>query len=327
MEFAQPEFLFLLALVPVLGAWHVWRSRRRAGMQFSNVMSAREAPRALRTYLGGLPSILRMCTLSLCIIALARPQVRNVTQERYAEGVDIMLVLDTSTSMHAQDFQPNRFEAAREVAAEFIGGRISDRIGLIVFAGKAYTQTPLTLDYQFLLKMLGEVEVGTIEDGTAIGTALATAVNRLRDTEATSKVIILLTDGQNNRGEVDPVTAADLAAALNVRIYAVGVGTYGEAPFIVDHPFAGKQRQMVPVEIDEDMLRAVSGNTGGTYFRATDTEALREIYTRIGELEKTKIETRIYTDYAEEYAKFLWPALVLVMLEILLSTTLLRRFP
>lgn len=327
MEFAQPELLLLLALVPVLGAWRVWRSRRRAGMQFSNVMSARAAPRALRTYLGGLPLILRMGALSLCIIALARPQERNVTQERYAEGVDIMLVLDTSTSMHAQDFQPNRFVAAREVAAEFIGGRISDRIGLIVFAGKAYTQTPLTLDYPFLLKMLLEVEVGTIEDGTAIGTALATAVNRLRDTEATSKVIILLTDGQNNRGEVDPVTAADLAAALHVRIYAVGVGAYGEAPFIVDHPFAGKQRQMVPVEIDEDMLRAVSSNTGGTYFRATDTEALRDIYARIGELEKTKIETRIYTNYAEQYAKFLWPALVLVMLEILLSTTLLRRFP
>lgn len=327
MEFAHPELLFLLVLVPVFGAWRVWRSRRRAGMQFSNVVSARAAPRALRTYLGGLPVILRMGALSLCILALARPQVRNVTQERYAEGVDIMLVLDTSTSMHAQDFQPNRFVAAREVAAEFIGGRISDRIGLIVFAGKAYTQTPLTLDYPFLLKMLYEVEVGTIEDGTAIGTALATAVNRLRDTEATSKVIILLTDGQNNRGEVDPVTAADLAAALNVRIYAVGVGTYGEAPFIVDHPFAGKQRQMVPVEIDEDMLRAVSANTGGTYFRATDTEALRDIYARIGELEKTKVETRIYTDYAEQYATFLWPALALVMLEILLSTTLLRKFP
>ncbi len=265
--------------------------------------------------------------MTLCILALARPQVREVTQERYAEGLDIVLVLDTSTSMRAEDFRPNRFEAAREVASEFIDGRISDRIGLIVFAAKAYTQAPLTLDYQFLQRMLAEVEVGVIQDGTAIGTALATAVNRLKDTVAESKVIILLTDGQNNRGEIDPVTASEVAATLGVRIYAIGVGTYGEAPFVVDRPFGGRQRQMVPVEIDEDMLRSISQGTGGRYFRATNEEALREIYTQIGELEKTEIETRIYTDYEERYIRFLFPGLILVLLEILLSTTLLRRFP
>ncbi len=327
MEFAQPQWLVLLILVPLLGAWEWWRARKKTGLRFSNVASAKAAPRTLWTYVGGLPALLRMGALALGILALARPQERNVTQERFAEGVDIMMVLDTSTSMRAQDFRPNRFEAARDVAAEFIRGRISDRIGLIVFAAKAFTQTPLTLDYQFLLRMLDEVEVGAIEDGTAIGTALATAVNRLKDTEAESKVIILLTDGQNNRGEVDPVTASEVAATLGVRVYSIGVGTYGEAPFVIDHPFAGRQRQMVPVEIDEDMLRSVSTNTGGQYFRATNKQALRDIYEQIGDLEKTKIETRIYTDYEERFAIFLWPAFGLIFLEVLLASTALRRFP
>ena len=327
MEFAYPEWLALLVLVPLLGIWEWWRARRKVGLRFSNVASAKAAPKTLWTYLGGLPALLRMGALVLGILALARPQERNVTRERFAEGVDIMMVLDTSTSMRAQDFHPNRFEAARDVAAEFIRGRLSDRIGLIVFAAKAYTQTPLTLDYQFLLRMLGEVEVGAIEDGTAIGTALATAVNRLKDTEAESKVLLLLTDGQNNRGEVDPVTASDVAATLGVRVYAIGVGTYGEAPFIIDHPFAGRQRQMVPVEIDEDMLKSVATNTGGQYFRATNKQTLRDIYEEIGELEKTKIETRIYTDYEERYTLFLWPAFGLLLLEVLLANTRLRRFP
>ncbi len=327
MEFAHPQWLALLILVPLLGVWEWWQTRHKAGLRFSNLASAKAAPRTLWTYLGGMPALLRMVALALGIVALARPQERNVTQERYAEGVDIVMVLDTSTSMRAQDFRPNRFEAARDVAAEFIRGRISDRIGLIVFAAKAYTQTPLTLDYPFLLRMLDEVEVGAIEDGTAIGTALATAVNRLKDTEAESKVIILLTDGQNNRGEVDPVTASEVAATLGVRIYAIGVGTYGEAPFVIDRPFGGRQRQMVPVEIDEDMLRSVSSKTGGQYFRAINKQALRDIYEQIGELEKTKIETRIYTDYEERYALFLWPAFILILLEILLATTRLRRFP
>ena len=327
MEFAHPNWLFLLILVPLYGAWMWFRRGRSIGLSFSNMAAAMQMPRTIRNYVASLPTILRMGALVLAILALARPQVRNVTQEYFAEGVDIMLVLDTSTSMQARDFQPNRFEAAREVAAEFIDGRQSDRIGLIVFAAKAYTQAPLTLDYGFLKNMLGEVDVGVIEDGTAIGTALATAVNRLKDTEAESKVIILLTDGQNNRGEVDPVTASEVASALGVRIYAIGVGTYGEAPFIVDHPFAGPQQQMVPVEIDEEMLQSVSGGTGGQYFRATDKEALRNIYDQIGELEKTRTETRIYTDYDEQYGRYLWPAIMLVLLEIILSSTLLRRFP
>jgi Ca-activated chloride channel family protein len=274
-----------------------------------------------------MPLLLRMVALVLGVLALARPQDHNTVLERFAEGVDIMLVLDTSTSMRAQDFEPNRFEAAREVASEFIADRTSDRVGLIVFAAKAYTQAPLTLDYDFLLRMMDEVEVGVIEDGTAIGTALAMAVNRLKETEAKSKIIILLTDGQNNRGEIDPVTAAEVAEAVDVRTYTIGVGAYGEAPFVVDHPFAGRQRRMVPVEIDEDMLRTVAEKTGGRYFRATNKEALGTIYDEIGELEKTEVEERIYTDYNERYAVFLWPAFGLLLLELVLSSTRLRRFP
>jgi Ca-activated chloride channel family protein len=271
--------------------------------------------------------LLRVVGLSLAIVAMARPQDRNVIREKFAEGVDIMMVLDTSTSMRAEDFTPNRFEAAKNVGAEFISGRTSDRVGLIVFAANAYTQAPLTLDYTFLRSMLTEVEVGVIEDGTAIGTALAMAVNRLKDTEAKSKVIILLTDGQNNRGELSPETAAEVARTLDVRIYAIGVGQHGEAPFVVDHPFAGRQRRMVPVEIDEEMLQSVADMTGGQYFRATNNRALREIYDEIGELERTKIEERSYMDYEERYASLLFPGLLLLLFEVLLATTLFRRFP
>ncbi len=327
MEFAEPHWLYLLFVIPAYGLLVWFRRQRSPYLVFSNTRATQESPRGMRVYLSVLPSILRMGAMALCILALARPQTSDVTQQQYAEGIDIILVLDTSTSMRAEDFKPNRFEAARDVASDFIDGRVSDRIGLIVFAAKAYTQTPLTLDYQFLQTMLSEVEVGAIQDGTAIGTAIATAVNRLKDSVAQSKVIILLTDGQNNRGEIDPVTASEVASTLGVRIYAIGVGAYGEAPFVVDSPFGGRQRQMVPVEIDEDMLKSISDQTNGQYFRATNEQALREIYDTIGELETTEIETRIYTDYEDHFNRFLWPGLILILIEILLRTTYLRRFP
>lgn len=328
MQFAQPEWLWLLAVVPFAAAYEWWRARRqREGMRFSSIASVRETPPSVWVRLRGLPSALRLGVLVLGILALARPQDRNVIRERYAEGVDIVMVLDTSTSMRAQDFSPNRFEAARDVASEFIRSRTSDRVGLVVFAAKAYTQTPLTLDYDFLLSMLDEVEVGVIEDGTAIGTAIAMGVNRLKESEAESKVLILLTDGQNNRGEIDPVTASEVAETMGVRIYSIGVGTHGEAPFLFNDPFGGQRRRMVPVEIDEDMLTSVAENTGGRYFRATNKEALRAIYDEIGELETTRIEENVYTEYAERYAFFLWPAFGLLMLELLLSNTRLRRTP
>jgi Ca-activated chloride channel family protein len=327
MVFAQPEWLWLLVLVPVVGFGEWWRLRRRVGLRFSNVRLADAVPATWAQRLRWLPMVLRMGVLALGIIALARPQQNDVIREQYAEGIDIMLVLDTSTSMRAEDFEPNRFEAARDVAAEFIGNRVSDRVGLVVFAAKAYTQTPLTLDYDFLQRMLDEVRVGVIEDGTAIGTALAMATNRLKNTEAESKVIILLTDGQNNRGEIDPVTAAEVAETIGVRVYSIGVGTRGQAPFIVDHPFTGQSRRMMPVQIDEDMLRTVAQQTGGQYFRATSKEGLRTVYEEIDELEKTEIEERVYTDREERYPLFLWPAFGLLCVEVLLSTTVLRRFP
>ena len=328
MQFAHPEWLWLLVLVPASMVYTTWRARKtREGIRFSSITPIQGTPRSIWVHLRGLPSVLRSGALVLGILALARPQDQNIIHERIAEGIDIILVLDTSTSMQAEDFSPNRFEAAREVAAEFIQSRASDRVGLVVFAAKAYTQTPPTLDYNFLLRMLEEVEVGIIEDGTAIGTAIAMAVNRLKDSIAQSKVIILLTDGQNNRGEIDPLTASDVAQAMDVRIYSIGVGTHGEAPFVFTDPFGGQRRQMVPVEIDEDMLGSVAEKTGGRYFRATNEGALRDIYDEIGELEKTEIEDRIYTDHTERYALFLWPAFGLLLLEVLLSTTRLRRIP
>ncbi len=328
MQFAQPEWFWLFALVPLVAGWAWWYAfRTRKGMRFSSIDPVHSAPRSLWVRLRELPAVLRIGAVALGVFALARPQERDTIRERYAEGVDIVLVLDTSTSMRAEDFSPNRFEAARDVAAEFIDSRTSDRVGLIVFAAKAYTQTPLTLDYNFLLRMLDEVGVGVIEDGTAIGTAIAMGVNRLKDSAAESKVLILLTDGQNNRGEIDPVTASEVAQTMDVRIYSIGVGTHGEAPFPFDDPFGGQRRQMIPVEIDEDMLSSVAEKTGGRYFRATNKETLQSIYAEIGELEKTEIEERFYTDYTERYAVFLWPAFGLLLLELLLSGTRLRRTP
>lgn len=327
MTFAQPLWLLLLVLVPILALVQARRARGRVGLVFSNTASAQAAPATLWQRLRALPAALRLAALALGIVALARPQVEDVAVERSAEGVDIMLVLDTSTSMRAQDFRPNRFEAARDVAAAFIDSRTADRVGLVVFAAKAYTQAPLTLDYAFLQQMLAEVQVGDIEDGTAIGTALAMAAGRMKDAPTKSKIVILLTDGQNNRGEVDPVTASQVAATFGVRVYAIGVGAHGEAPFVVDNPLTGSRRQMVPVEIDEEMLETVAAQTGGRYFRATDREGLRAVYDEIGALEKTKVETTTYTDRQERYPLFLWPAFGLLMLEVLLRTTRLRRFP
>lgn len=327
MTFAHPDILWLLLLVPLMGGWMWWRSRSEAGLQYSDVETAKSVGPSWRVRLRALPDLLKIAALVLGIVALARPQERDVVRTRSAEGIDIMLVLDTSTSMRAEDFRPNRFEAARDVASEFIDGRVSDRVGLVVFAAKAYTQAPLTLDYDFLQNMLDEVRVGVIQDGTAIGTALAMAVNRLKRTEAESKVVILLTDGQNNRGEIDPITASEVAQAMDVRVYAIGVGSKGTAPFIIDQPFVGQQRQMLPVEIDEDMLRTVAQTTGGRYFRATSKRALRDIYEEIGELEKSEIDERIYTDVDERYPTFLIPAFALLLTGILLQTTALRRFP
>ena len=322
MTFASPLWLLLLAAVPAL-AWH---ARRRggavAGVRFSG--DAAGLPAAGWARFGWLPGALRMAALALAIVALARPQRRDASVARQAEGIDIVLALDASTSMQAEDFVPNRFEAAKAVAAEFVRGRTSDRIGLVVFAAQAYTQAPLTLDYPFLLAMLREVRMGTIEDGTAIGTAIATGSARLRDSEAPSKVLILLTDGQSNRGQIDPETAAEAARALGVRIYAIGVGSDEGA--LPSGPFGG---MLAPptTQIDEATLRAVAETTGGRYFRATDVEALRSIYAAIGEMETTRIEETVLLDVDELYRLALWPALLCLVAASVLSSTRLRRVP
>ena len=325
MTFANPYVLWLLLVVPLLGAWRWWRWQGTRGLRYSDVSLARAVPASWRVRLRGLPAVLRLAALTLGIVALARPLVEYVTRTKTAEGIDIMLTLDTSSSMRAEDFQPNRFEAARDVAGSFVEGRVSDRVGLIVFAAEAYTQVPLTLDYGFLRRMLERTRIGRVTDGTAVGTALATAVNRLRDTESESKVVILLTDGRNNRGEMDPATAAEIAQALDVRVYAIGVGS-SEG---VESPSQGQSAERQPGEagIDEQMLRTVATTTGGRYFSATSKEALRDIYDEIDELETTEVEERVYTDRRETYAWFLGPAALLVLLDVVLSTTLLRRFP
>jgi Ca-activated chloride channel family protein len=324
VTFANPHLLWLLLVVPMVGVWTWWRFRREGGLRYSDVRPALSAPASWTVRLRGLPTVLRMGALALGILALARPQVRDVIRTKTAEGIDIMLVLDTSSSMRAEDFQPNRFQAAREVASSFVEGRVSDRVGLVVFAAEAYTQVPLTLDYDFLQRMMERVRIGVVEDGTAVGTALATAVNRLKDTESKSKVVVLLTDGRNNRGEIDPATAAEIASTMGVRVYAIGVGTPG--PQTTNQQHLEEQK---PGEsgVDEQMLRTVAETTGGRYFSASSKDALQRIYDEIGQMEATDVDERVYTDREEWYPWFLAPSFALVLLDVLLSTTLFRRFP
>ena len=325
MTFANPHFLWLLLVVPGVGVWAWWRFRREGGLRYSDVSPVQGAPPSWTVRLRGLPAVLRMGALALGILALARPQMLDVIRTKTAEGIDVMLVLDTSSSMRAEDFQPNRFQAARDVAGSFVDGRVSDRVGLVVFAAEAFTQVPLTLDYNFLQRMLQRVRIGVVEDGTAVGTALATAVNRLKNTEATSKVVVLLTDGRNNRGEIDPATAAEIASTMGVRVYAIGVGASGEAPASTRSHF--EERKPGASGVDEQMLRTVASSTGGRYFSASSKEALQRIYDEIDQMEKTEVDERVYTDREEWYPWFLGPAFALVLLDVLLSTTLFRRFP
>lgn len=326
MTFANPHLLWLLLLVPPVGAWTWWRARRPDGLRYSDVGLTTGAPASWRVRLQGLPAVLRMTALALGIVALARPQVQDVIRTRTAEGIDIMLALDTSSSMRAEDFRPNRFEAAQAVAGSFVEGRVSDRVGLIVFAAEAYTQVPLTLDYDFLKRMLERVSIGVVEDGTAVGTALATAVNRLKETEAESKVVVLLTDGRNNRGEIDPATAAEIASTIGVRVYAIGVGAAGAGADALPRGHR-EERQPGEAGVDEQMLRTVASTTGGRYFSASSKEALQRIYGEIDAMEATEVDERVYTDREEWYAWFLGPAFALVCLEVLLATTVFRRFP
>ncbi len=326
MIWSNPGWLWLLLLLPLLIGLHIWRyyTNRRPSLLFSDTSKLHNLPGNWKRFGVWIAPLFKWIAFALIVMALARPQFKNTTVERNAEGIDIVLALDISTSMKAEDLKPNRFEAARNVAVDFIDKRVSDRIGLVVFARKSFTVVPPTLDYTLLKQLLNDVQMGIIEDGTAIGMGIATAVNRLKESKAKSKVIILLTDGQNNSGEIDPVTAADLAVTYGIKMYTIGAGTRGTAPYPVQDPIFGKRYQNVEVDIDEEMLGTIAQMTDGSYFRATDTPKLQQIYSRIDELEKTEIEELIYTDYKDLYPRFLLPAFFLLLFAVISEKIVFR---
>ncbi|HEX9426623.1 MAG TPA: VWA domain-containing protein [Candidatus Polarisedimenticolia bacterium] len=327
-RFANPwgglAMLLLLAVV----AWRAAR-RRRATLVFpgTDPLRAIRQPPAVRAR--HLPTALRFAGLLLLVVAFARPQTGRHEEEVLTEGIDIVLALDDSGSMRTEDFKPNnRLEVAKDVVGQFVRGRRNDLLGLVVFAANAYTRCPLTLDYGVLLDLLKQVDVAPREeDGTAIGMGLATAVGRLKDAKAKSKVIVLLTDGRNNRGQIDPLSGARLAQALGIKVHTIGVGTEGEAPYPIDDPILGRRYISVQADIDEKTLQEIAATTGGQYFRATDSRSLRMIFAAIDKMERTEIKVKGYTRHLEQFAAFLYPGAFLIFVELVLGVTWLRRIP
>lgn len=324
MTFANPGYLFLLLLlIPVIG-WYIYELRKAdASIQIGDTRILQEQPKSLRVRLLHLPFILRVAAITLLSLALARPQLTNRWSSESTEGIDIMMALDISGTMLAEDLKPNRLEAAKQVASDFVLARPNDQIGLVVFAGESFTQCPLTIDHAVLVNLFQSVEYGMIEDGTAIGLGLANAVNRMKDSQTKSKVIILLTDGSNNRGDIDPQTAAEIAKTFGIRVYTVGVGSYGQARVPVQTPI-GTQYITMDSEFDETTLQRIAQTTGGQYFRATDNSSLIKIYEQIDQLEKTKLRVREYSKHTENFAPFLYAALLCLLGEILLRYFVLR---
>lgn len=325
ITFANPGFLFLLLFVPAMVAFYIFRQHKTsAALLMPGLQPLEKTGTTFRNYLRHILFAIRSLAVALLIIVLARPQSTDRFQDVSTEGIDIVLTLDISGSMLARDFKPDRLEASKDVATEFISGRPYDRIGLVVFSGESFTQCPLTTDHAVLINLLGEIQSGMIEDGTAIGMGLANAVTRIKDSEAKSKVIILLTDGVNNRGEIAPATAAGIAKTYSIRVYTIGVGTQGMAPYPVQTPY-GVQYQNMPVEIDEAMLKEIAQTTGGRYFRATDNDKLVQVYNEIDKLEKSKIDVKQFTRKEEKY---LVPAIIafcFLFIDILLRNTILRQ--
>lgn len=331
MTFNNPLILLLSLLIP-LYLWYKLRRPKEGVILYSSIEQVKKIKPSSTIKLRQLPIYLRSFALFLVIVSLARPQKGIEHTKMPTEGIDIVLALDISTSMLAEDFtlngkRANRLAAVKPIVREFIEDRSNDRIGMVVFAGRPYTQCPLTLDYGILLQFLDKVEIGMVEDGTAIGSALATCINRLKDIPGKSRVVILLTDGRNNMGKIDPLTAAETAKAMGVKVYTIGAGTKGMAPYPVTDFFGNKVYQRIPADIDEDTLKQIAQITGGMYFRATDTESLKEIYKEIDQMEKTKVEVKIYMEYKELFTYFLLPGLGLLLLEIIISNTWLRRLP
>lgn len=328
ITFKNPELLWLLLVVPAMIGWYVWRLQKdRAQLRFSHTGHLTDLPITLRQRLVHAPLVLRMLAFATLIVALARPQSSSSWQDITSEGIDIIISMDISGSMLAEDFKPNRLEASKKVALNFIEQRPNDRIGLVVFAGESFTQCPLTTDHSVIQNLFQEVKNGMIEDGTAIGMGLANGVKRLKDSEAISKVVILLTDGENNAGSIAPLTAAEIAKEFGIRVYTIGVGTIGTAPFPMTDVFGRKVYKDMEVRINEDLLTQVAEMTGGRYFRATDNASLKKVYEEIDQLEKSKIDVTEYRKRKEEFLPLVLIGLLLIGLEILLRNTLLRTLP
>jgi Ca-activated chloride channel homolog len=325
IAFAEPLFLYLLLVVPAMIAFYILKQHKAvAAVRMPGLQPFSKTENTFRHYLRHILFVLRVIAISLLVVVLARPQKSDNFQDISTEGIDIILALDISGSMLARDFKPDRLEASKNVATEFISGRPYDRMGLVVFSGESFTQCPLTTDHAVLINLLRELKSGMIEDGTAIGMGLATSVNRIKDSNAKSKVIILLTDGVNNRGAIAPATAAGISKTYGIRVYTIGVGTQGVAPYPVNTPY-GIQYQNMPVEIDEAILKEIAQMTGGRYFRATDNDKLVQVYAEIDKLEKSKIDVR---QYKRKEEKFIFPALIafsLLVLEILARNTIFRN--
>ena len=324
MSFASPGYLFLLLfLIPVVG-WYIYELHKAdASVQMSSATTLKRSTRSWRVYLLHVPFVLRVAAITLLSIALARPQLTNRWSSESTEGIDIMMALDISGTMQAEDLKPNRLEAAKQVASDFVIARPNDQIGLVVFAGESFTQCPLTTDHAVLVNLFKSVKFGMIEDGTAIGLGLANAVNRMKDSPTKSKVVILLTDGSNNRGDIDPLTAAEIAKTFGIRVYAIGVGSHGQARVPVQTPM-GVQYMTMDSEFDEATLQNIASTTGGQYFRATDNNSLKQIYEQIDQLEKTKLRVREYAKHTDTFAPFLMAALLCLLAEILLRYFVLR---
>ena len=331
MEFANKEYLFLLLLmIPYLIWYLMYRKKSEPTMRMSDTHAYRYAPRSWRVTLMPLQLLLRLAVFVLLVLVLARPQTQNSWKNETMEGIDIMLAMDVSTSMLAEDLKPNRIEAAKQVAADFIIGRPNDNIGLTIFAGEAFTQCPMTTDHTSLLNLLHNVRTDIaqhlIEDGTAIGMGLANAVSRLKESKAKSKVVILLTDGSNNRGDLSPMTAAEIAKSFGIRVYTIGVGTNKVAPYPMQVA-GGIQYINIPVEIDTKMLNDIAAATEGDFYRATNNKELKQIYKEIDKLEKSKLNVKKYSKRYEAYQPYAIAAVILLLLEILLRITVFRRLP
>jgi Ca-activated chloride channel homolog len=327
MTFHNPEYLFLLLLLIPIVFWYIWELQKSdASLQISSHKSLIKFPKSRRLKFRHIPFILRTLAITCIIIALARPQASNSWRTQNSEGIDIMMALDLSGTMLAEDLKPNRLEAAKSVAKDFILSRPNDNIGLVVFASESFTQCPLTIDHAVLINLFNGVKYGLIDDGTAIGLGLANAVNRIKDSKAKSKVIILLTDGSNNRGDIAPITAAEIAKTFGIRIYTIGVGTNGIVNIPVPTPM-GIQYQQVQSEFDAKSLQNIASLTGGKYYNATDNSKLRQIYQSIDQLEKTKISVQQYSKKEEEFYVFSLLAFLFLASEVLLRNTVFRRIP